>query len=87
MNSMQGVFAASAVVTDGPKLTDWLTAGGTIALALVTVITLMVTVRITRADRVEAGRRLTDERTAAEQRLRDERDHAEVVRRWSLPLA
>jgi hypothetical protein len=83
---------ASAAIADGPNLTDWLTAGGTVLLALITAVTLIVTVRITRADRrhddkiraedrAESTRRLQQEREASDQRLREEREHAEQKRR------
>lgn len=76
----------------GPNLADWLTAVGTVGLALVTVLTLLVTLRIASADRrhddqvrsqdrAEAKKLLLEERQAADERLRDEREHAEDVRR------
>jgi hypothetical protein len=74
-----------------PSLADWLTAGGTVGLALLTSITLVATVLLTRSERRHAEKLLNDERTqaehrfraereAADRRLRDERDHAERVR-------
>jgi hypothetical protein len=66
-----------------PSLADWLTAGGTVGLALLTSVTLVATVLLTRSERRHAEKFLNDERTqaeAADRRLRDERDHAERVR-------
>lgn len=100
MSSPEALRFVSAAVADASKLTDWLTAVGTVGLALVTVITVMMTVWITKADRerddrlraedrADAERRLQEERQAADQRLRDERDHAEAVRRreWQVGCA
>lgn len=83
---------ASVPKSGGPNLADWLTAIGTVGLALVTVVTLIVTVRIASTDRRhddqvrgqdrdEANRLLLEERQAADERLRAEREHAENVRR------
>jgi hypothetical protein len=74
-----------------PSAADWLTAGGTVGLALLAFVTIVVTLLLTRSERDRAERRLEDERVraedrlreereAADQRLRDERGHAEQVR-------
>lgn len=46
----------------GPGITDWLTGIGTVGLALATVVTLIVTVRITTTDRRRADRERRRER-------------------------
>jgi cbb3-type cytochrome oxidase subunit 3 len=67
---------------------DALTAIGTLALAIVTLLTLAYAVwatgrerRQAASDREDAEKRLEDERQAGAQRLRDEREHAAEVRR------
>jgi hypothetical protein len=69
---------------DSIKWTDEWTAVGTVALAAVTVATVIVTVFLARRDRKDQAARLEDERrrgeverAAAEQRLREERDLAD----------
>lgn len=59
--------------TSGPAITDWLTGVGTIALALATVLTLIVTVYITTTDRRRADKRLVQE---AKLRRKERRDDA-----------
>jgi hypothetical protein len=92
MSLPEAILITSPVAASGPNLADWLTATGTVGLALVTVITLIATVRIASVDRRhddevrgqdrrDAEGRLLEERQAADQRLREERNHAEDVRR------
>jgi hypothetical protein len=83
------VFALAGLAP--PSLADWLTAYGTVGLALVTFVTLLATLLLTKSDRRRAEQRLIDERAAAEgrllaerqaadQRLQDERNYAEKAR-------
>lgn len=70
----------------GPSLADWLTAGGTVLLALITAVTLIVTVRITRADRRHDDKIRAEDRAQAatvlgEERARAERDRADAAQR------
>ncbi len=92
MSFPEAILITSPVAASGPNLADWLAATGTVGLALVTVITLIATVRIASVDRRhddevraqdrrDAEGRLLEERQAADQRLREERNHAEDVRR------
>lgn len=78
----------------GPSAADWLIEWGTVGLAFVTVVALVVTICITVADRHRdrqdrdedakvAAERLRDERDIAKRRLKDERDHAEQTARRS----
>lgn len=73
---MDMAFAIGVVTASGPSLADWLTAAGTVALALVTVVTLIVTVGITRADRRHDDKVRAEDRALAEKVLADERDRA-----------
>lgn len=88
---------AAAKAAHAAASTDWSNAGtatGTIALAVVTFVTLLCTVIATTtdrkqaaADRADAEKRLEDERAAGEQRIRDERAHADEVRRRDRQIA
>src|SRR5882757_6468317 len=75
----------------GPAWTDVLTAVGTVGLASLAALTIVVTALLAkqqrngaeirlREERELADRALRNERNAAAERLKDERDHAERMR-------
>lgn len=75
---------ASMLLADPPKWTDQWTAYGTVALAAVTVATLVATLWLAHRDRKDAAARLAEEqarartdRAEAEQRLREEREEGD----------
>lgn len=77
-------FSEAANASGAPTVADWLIAYGTIGLALITLVTLVATVMITRADRNIESKRLAEERQRgaqdrddADRRLREERDAAD----------
>jgi len=74
----------AATPSGAPTVADWLIAYGTIGLALITLVTLVATILITRADRQRESQRLKEERgraardrDEADRRLREERDAAD----------
>lgn len=84
----------AATTADAPKLTDELTAWGTVGLAAVTVVALIVTIVLARRDRNDARERLEAEQRRAEadradsdRRLREEREAADQRLRDERALA
>lgn len=84
VTSMKVALAASARAASGPTTADWLLAWGTIGLAVITLVTLLATIIITRADRRRDNTRFAEERARAEQdradadqRLNEERNAAD----------
>jgi hypothetical protein len=78
------VSSQTATPDSAPTVADWLIAYGTIVLALITLVTLVATILITRADRQRESQRLKEERERAaqdreeaDQRLREEREAAD----------
>jgi hypothetical protein len=71
----RGVGIAAAHAVGG---TDWdaLTAVGTMALALVTLVAVVATIVITRQDRTRADAQLDRQLKASDAQLRDAREHA-----------
>jgi hypothetical protein len=65
------VPSPSPAPASAPGVTDWLTGIGTVALAFVTAVTLIVTVRITTTDRpdAEAARRRDRQQDSAQRLL------------------
>jgi hypothetical protein len=65
------VSSPSPAPASGPGVTDWLTGIGTIALAFITVVTLIVTIWITITDRrnAEAARRRDRQQDSAQRLL------------------
>lgn len=80
MTLLGSIRATLAATASGPSLADWLTAGGTVLLALITAITLIATVRITRADRRHDAKIRAEDRAEAKQVLDEERARAEQDR-------
>jgi hypothetical protein len=75
------VDVASIVATVNPGPTDWLTAIGTVAVAVAAVAVALfaewrASVRVT-AERQHSARILADERAAADKRLRDQQEHSD----------
>jgi hypothetical protein len=65
----ESIPSSIASVSGGPSLTDYLTGWGTIALALITVGTVLMALRTTKIDR----RRDDERRAEIEERAREER--------------
>jgi hypothetical protein len=80
------IRATVTATASGPSLADWLTAGGTVLLALITAITLIATVRITKADRRHDTKIRAEDRAEAKKVLdgehaRAEHDRADAAQR------
>jgi hypothetical protein len=72
--TLSAMIAVTAATSDGPA--EWLTAIGTLALALVTVATLIVTVRMARADRTH------DAELRRQDREREDNLRREADEKW-----
>jgi len=73
------MIAVTAAASDGPA--EWLTAIGTLALALVTVATLIVTVRIARTDRTRDDTKRQEDREHDAELRRQDRERDDQLRR------
>lgn len=85
------VNVASIIVIVRPGFTDWMTAVGTVAVAVAAVGVAFVAewragVRV-RAERTRSDKVLADERTAADARLKAEQDHSDSQLREERRLA
>jgi hypothetical protein len=86
MHPFDSILAAATATPSRPSLADWLTAGGTVLLALITAITLIATGRITRADRrnndkIRAEDRAEAKKVIDEERARAAQDRADAAQR------
>jgi hypothetical protein len=79
VSSYASIYLSTRDIADGPGLTDYLTGWGTIALAVVTVATILVAVTAARTDRRRDDAKRREDRDEAEQRRLRERVARQLV--------